>query len=740
MTSCSTSVCGVGGWNGPLPGDPDNNSVLTATPAFGGIDVAWSYPATNPEAVAYVQLYRGTSSSFSSAILLATVGGNFFYDKSTSAELIEYFYWIKIVSVNGTVGELIGPASAIAKPLIATVIEQLTGQIDAGLLAQSLKTDIDRITLNYAELTGEINNRIAANNALSAALVQVQSGVDQSLAFINEEITSRQEGDSALVTQLNTVAAANQNNLALIQQEQSARVDGDSANASLYTLLNSQVNNPTTGLPATRASLLNDYYTKTSTDSAIASATSTLISTTGLDNALSNYTTTAVLNQNYYTKTATDSAISNATLTLVSTTDLNNSLNNYTLNATLQTDYYTRTATDSAISSAITTSQTTLNDSIASAQTTLQTNINTVNGKVTEIGALYTAKLSVNGLIGGFGVYNDGTTVQAGFDVDEFWVGRTQANKRKPFIISDGVTYIDEAAIEKLTFTKLRDASGSFIVENGKVKADYLTVTNNITVPSVGGNIELGNDVGPGAGHAGLSLSHVDFNNIFIRRSDGVTFFRVNEGGANSISFDSSSGVLAIKGVLSASQIAVGTAGTSTTFFDPNQPTVPLNSNVNGFLAYNGDTGISTYVPQTCTDNKGVTYDCSYTAFAGAPITSTELEFSTGTTGVPITRRIRVGTVRFVVNAAGTVDHFLSIWYRYKQGNGTYSSWLPIAETIEPQSNYGSASLSAVATLGVSLGQSVQFGFAATNAAGNYWNSGLREIRFGTITVTGTNF
>ena len=59
MTSCTTGTCGVGGWGGPLPGDPDNNSVLTATPAFGGIDVSWSYPGTNPQAVAHTVLYRG---------------------------------------------------------------------------------------------------------------------------------------------------------------------------------------------------------------------------------------------------------------------------------------------------------------------------------------------------------------------------------------------------------------------------------------------------------------------------------------------------------------------------------------------------------------------------------------------------------------------------------------------------------------------------------------------------------
>ena len=477
MTTCSTSACGVGGWGGPLPGDPDNNSILSATPAFGGIDVSWSYPATNSAAVAHVLLYRGISSNFNSAVLLATVGGNFFYDKSTSSQLIQYYYWISIVSVNGTVGALIGPASATAKSPIASVIEGLTDKIDAGLLAQSLKTEIDRITLNSAAILNEVNNRISSNTALSAALLQVQTGVTQSITLLNTEITQRQEGDSALLSQLNTVAAANSSNLALIQIEQTARVTGDSANAALYTTLNSQVNNPTTGLPATRAVLLNDYYTKADTNSAISSATTSLVSTTALNTALGAYTNTAALQSTYYTKTQTDSAISSATTTLVSNSGLTNALGAYTTTAALQNSYYTKAATDSAISSAVTTSQTTLNGNIASAQTTLQTNINTVNGKVTEIGALYTAKVTVNGLIGGFGIYNDGTTVQAGFDVDEFWVGRTQANKRKPFIISGGVTYIDDAAIEKLTFTKLRAADSSLVFENGKLKADYINVT-----------------------------------------------------------------------------------------------------------------------------------------------------------------------------------------------------------------------------------------------------------------------
>lgn len=1001
MTSCSTNACGVGGWGGPLPGDPDNNSVLTATPAFGGIDVSWSYPAVNPFAVAHTLLFRGLTNNFNSALQIAVVSGSQYYDKSENEQLTQFFYWIKIVSVNGTVGELIGPASASAKPTIDRMIELLSGRIDAGLLAQTLRTDIDRIQLVSAELQEEISNRDAANAATSQLLGEMQAEINASLGIITDEITGRQEGESALLAQVNAAAAAialeattraaeiqneaseraaeilversarltaigeesaarvqailneanarqtaigtlnaavlaEQNSritavsaeassrevlatqlrgnytgtdlsqvssgliysertsritavenlqsqintlsaassgdfgelLAAVQSEQTARVAGDTANATSittlgsrlsnvkdkngnatnksleatlvddrqsrvdgdaalsslittlttsvsnnYTTLNSaiqteastrstalsteataretlasqirgsytgsnpallssgilynerqaritaveavvssvsalsatvstnaaalttesttranadtalsnqfttlsaQVNNATTGLPATRATLLNSYYTKTATDSAISAATLNLVSSTGLATALASYPTTASLTQNYYTKTATDAAISSATTTLtsnfntslglyvptatltnnyytktatdlaistasttlssafdvklglytptatltnlyytktqadsaisaatqnlvsttalntaltgytttavlntnyytktaansaisaavqnlVSTTALNTALSSYPTTATLTTNYYTKTAVDSAISSAtqnlvsttglattlaaypttatltnsyftqaqtnsaislatqnlvsntglattlggyvtnatlttnhytktqtdsaissatttlvsnaglntalgaytttsalqtnyytkaqantaisaaITTSQTTLNGNIASAQSTLQTNINTVDGKVTSIGARYTAVVSANGLVGGFGVYNNGTVIQAGFDVNEFWVGSSQANKRKPFIISDGITYIDDAAINKLTFTKLRDESGSVMIENGKIKANYLQVTS----------------------------------------------------------------------------------------------------------------------------------------------------------------------------------------------------------------------------------------------------------------------
>lgn len=319
MSSCSTNTCGIG-VGGPLPGDPDNNSILTATPAFGGIDVSWTYPATNPFAVAHTLLYRGLLPDFNSAMLLQVVAGNFFYDKLETAT--RYYYWIKIVSINGTEGELIGPATAIARPSIQETIEQLTGIIDAGMLAESLKGDLDQISIINSNLLNEITARENGETTLAEAMADVDAGVAEALTFITTEIASRTTADSAIAESINLVAA-------------------------------------------------------------------------------------------------------------------------------------------------------TLGDDIAAVSTAMTVQIDELNGTVD---AMYTAKVTVNGLIGGFGIHNDGDSVDAGFDVDTFWVGRTSENKRKPFIIVGSETFIDEAVINKLTFSKLRDESGSFVVEGGRVKAAYLQV------------------------------------------------------------------------------------------------------------------------------------------------------------------------------------------------------------------------------------------------------------------------
>lgn len=364
--------CGTGGWSGPLPGDPDNNSILTATPAFGGIDVEWTYPTTNPFAVAHVELYRGTSDNFAYAVRHKIVSGNFFYDKIDSSTT-RYYYWIKIVSVNGTVGDPIGPASAVARPAINEVIVGLTGMIDAGVLAQSLKERIDLIELNRLAIDQEMLDRAANDDALGVALNLIEAHSEETRALLLEEVVARTDANSAMVSSINTwMAEFGEDIAAAVQLEVAAQVD---------------------------------EFT--------------------------------------------------------------------------------------AITTALTTAQSVLGEAVASVQTTMETEIESINGTLLDIGARWTAVVDVNGLVGGFGIYNDSTTVQAGFDVDTFWIGRTGSTSKKPFIVQGGEVFIDEAVINKLVFSKLRNESGSFVVENDKLKADFID-TRGLAIRDAAGNIIFG--------------------------------------------------------------------------------------------------------------------------------------------------------------------------------------------------------------------------------------------------------
>lgn len=353
-------TCGTGGWTGPQPGDPSTSDVrITATPAFGGIDINWSYPQLNPNAVAYTEVWRSLLNDAGSAIRIAHANGSFYYDRVDSNTL--YYYWVVVVSIYGTRSEMIGPAWANAKPLIEDMIEQLTGKIDAGVLAQSLKTEIDQITLNKLGITQEMLDRDLNDTALGVRITEISAQSDTTRALVQEEVLVRTSQGEAFVGVVNTMYTEFNGNIAAVQQ-----------------------------------------------------------SITVLQNA------------------------------------------------------------DIALAARIDQAEVNFNGNIAQAEQRLETKIEIVNGEVVNIGALWTAKVNVNGLIGGFGVYNDGQTVEAGFDVDRFWIGRTNANARKPFIIENNTVYIDEAAINKLTFSKLRDESGSFIVANGKVQAQYLEVNTLI--------------------------------------------------------------------------------------------------------------------------------------------------------------------------------------------------------------------------------------------------------------------
>lgn len=439
-----TNVCGTGGWAGPLPGDPDNNVTLSATAVFGGIMVSWSYPSINSFAVAHTLLYRATSVDFNTAIQIAVVAGNSYLDRMDGVNT--FFYWIKIVSINGTVGELIGPASATSTLFSGDIYQYLAGLIDQGVLAQALKDDIARITINAQDIANEIANRIAASAAISAFLAQVQADSNTVSTLVLNEVTRSINADAALVSSINAIAATSNGNTAAIASEQLVRADADSILANSITVLQGTVAGNT-------ASILTEQTIRANADTAFASSMSALSTSVNANAA-------AILNE----QTVRSNADSAEALARNNLAVVVNTINN-SLSAAIQTEQNARIINDNnnfnALVNYTNSIQAAMGSNISQIEVRMQSNIDSTNGVVNNIGALYTAKLNVNGLIGGFGVYNNGAFVEAGFDVDRFWIGRTNANKRKPFIIANDTVYLDKARIRDADIDTLKIAGNS---------------------------------------------------------------------------------------------------------------------------------------------------------------------------------------------------------------------------------------------------------------------------------------
>lgn len=225
-TVCSTAVCGTGGWNGPLPGDPDNNSILTATAEFGGVQLSWTLPSTNAHAVAYTNIYRSIGDDFATAIPFTAVSGTGYFDFQAAKVIRQYFYWIQHVSVNGTVLDPIGPASATAMPQIDQVIAALTGRVESSALATALRERIDVITDLENGLT-QIDSRVTSENSVFAQeLSAIRDDLTGALAYIDSQQTISIDERQALVTSLNTQLAQFGDGLyAAIQDEATTRAD-----------------------------------------------------------------------------------------------------------------------------------------------------------------------------------------------------------------------------------------------------------------------------------------------------------------------------------------------------------------------------------------------------------------------------------------------------------------------------------------------------------------------------------
>jgi hypothetical protein len=415
-------------------------------------------------------------------------------------------------SVNVRIGQEIAAEVISRNAAILVEVNARTAAIQAEAAARTAAINT-QAAASAADILAEAVDRANGDTALDTQLTTLTSvtlpGNYASIAALQQEASTRSTADSAEATSRETLATQMRGNYSgtdvaqlsagLVFSEKTSRVTADSALSSRSDVLEATVNNPTTGLVATRATLTNDYYTQTDTDSAIASAVTSLVSTTDLSTALNAYVTNATLTTNYYTQTDTDSAIASAITSLVSTTDLSTALNAYVTNATLTTNYYTQTDTDTAIASAITSLvsttdlSTALNAYVTNA--TLTTNYYTQTDTDTAIASAVTSLVSTTDLSTALGPYATNATLTTNH-----------------YTKTDADTAIASAVTSLVSTTDLSTALGPYAT-NATLTTNHYTKTDADTaiasaVTNLVSTTDLSTALGPYATNATLTTNH----------------------------------------------------------------------------------------------------------------------------------------------------------------------------------------------------------------------------------------
>lgn len=502
-------ACGTGLGNFPVPGDPDVTSiVLTATARDAGIDVSWTYPALLSHAVAHTLLFRSTTSSFTSAVEAAgiVVAGSHYFHVVPLVANTTYYYWIKMVSVNGTVGTLIGPASATMMPTADWIVGTLVGQIQESQLTALLRSRIDEIDNFAVDLLTEETARLAQHSIFSTLLTQQIADLAATDTLVANEVLTRTTGDTALASQISITLAVANGNTAAVLSEQQARTAADSAMALDITGVIATANGNTAAVVNEALARVNadsamaadilaldvDYQAADGINAAAITNESSVRATADLAEAAArvalgvtfgNNIAAAITAERVVRVTAEDALavdITNVSAAFAVADTAERVFNA----AAIETERLTLANADGAMATDINTLQVDLVDESAKIQT-LQTVVGDVNsGLVAE----YSVRLDVNGYVSGFGLLNTGTSSEFIVVADKFAIVEPGAQGNSnvpevPFVIGtvagatrivlNAASYIADATI---TTAKIGDAA----VETLSIAGNAVTVSDAV--------------------------------------------------------------------------------------------------------------------------------------------------------------------------------------------------------------------------------------------------------------------
>ena len=447
----------------PSPGVPDR-AIPPAPVGFQGVGVfgmntlTWDNPYKLYRNHSLTNIYRSETDNFGQSTLISRATG-MMYSDPVRGDAVDpndpkkgkvYFYWITWVSTSGIEGPPNSPAGTAVEAMldIEYLLKLITSQTNQSELAKALAKAIDLDGLNKtiamldaaaqsarlltsAERFLRDDENVQIRRQITDMRVQTGSDIKAAITQLQEVITSDQQ---AIAHQIDLMEASIGENSVDIVTERTARINLQEAATQALTGMSSRLE--------TAESVLVQY-------------------SENFSNALQ----TQARNME----------------SLVSRMD--------TTAAQYLSDQQTIATEFEATARAITSLQTNLNDQSAAIEQTLSTHSSALEG----LSAQYTLRLDVNGLISGFGAYNNGTVADFAILANRFWVatpGANGPNYVNPFTIDGEKVYINtllvrEASIQQaqigpISIGKLTANDGFTPVTTvgGQLRADAIDVAN----------------------------------------------------------------------------------------------------------------------------------------------------------------------------------------------------------------------------------------------------------------------
>lgn len=326
--------------------------------------------------------------------------------------------------------------TTLAAQVSTNTADILTEQTTRATADTALSTSITALTAtvagNTAAITTEQTTRATADTALSSSITALTSTVSGHTSQIAAEQTARADADTALTASLTSLTSTVSGHTSQIATEQTTRASADTALASSITSLTTTVTGHTSQIST-------EQTTRADADTALAASITALTSTvsgntaaiateqttrasadTALSTSLSGLTATVAGNTAAITAEAT--ARSNADSTLASSiSSMLADVNSNT--AAIAAESTARASGDSANASAITTLTSTVSGNTAA----ISTEATTRATQTGYLGAQYTVRVDVNGVVGGYGLSGTSSggaaaTIDFGIRANKFYI------------------------------------------------------------------------------------------------------------------------------------------------------------------------------------------------------------------------------------------------------------------------------------------------------------------------------